>query len=128
MLGRRLLIVDDEDGVRSLVRMALEPEFEEILEAPDADAALALAREHHPDVVLLDVEMPGTSGLAVSRLLKEDPATADIAVVMLTAKDKQWDREWGDTAGADGYLTKPFSPGDLPRLVGEVLRGPPGSP
>lgn len=121
---RKLLIADDEDGIRTLVKMTLDGESLEILEAADGDQALAMAREHLPDVVLLDVMMPRRSGFDVCRALKSDPATAEIAVVLLTAKAQSADIEEGRAAGADDYFTKPFSPIALLRKVDDVLRGP----
>lgn len=118
---RKLLIADDEEGVRSLVRMTLESDACEILEASDGEQALALAREHHPGLVLLDVVMPGLSGIEVCRALKGDPATATIAVVMLTAKAQAPERAAGRAAGADDYFTKPFSPKALLSKVEEML-------
>lgn len=118
---RKLLIADDEEGVRSLVRMTLESDACEILEASDGEQALALAREHHPGLVLLDVVMPGLSGIEVCRALKGDPATATIAVVMLTAKAQASERAAGRAAGADDYFTKPFSPKALLSKVEEML-------
>lgn len=118
---RKLLIADDEEGVRSLVRMTLESDAYEILEASDGEQALALAREHHPGLVLLDVVMPGLSGIEVCRALKGDPATATIAVVMLTAKAQASERAAGRAAGADDYFTKPFSPKALLSKVEEML-------
>jgi CheY-like chemotaxis protein len=118
---RKLLIAEDEIGVRILVKFTLEEEGIEILEATNGLDALRLAREHHPDVVLLDVMMPGLSGFDVCRALKEDPATAGIVVVMLTAKAQDSDRKKGEAVGADDYLTKPFSPISLIDKVDEFL-------
>ncbi len=120
---RKLLIADDEDGVRSLVRMTLEADSYEILEARNSEEALELAREHHPDLMFLDVMMPGVSGFDVCRTLKGDPATADITIIMLTAQAQERDREVGVAAGADDYFTKPFSPVGLLYKVEEVLAG-----
>ena len=121
---RTLLVADDEDGVRALVRMTLEGESLEILEAADGEQAVAMAREHHPDVVLLDVMMPGRSGFDVCRDLKADPSTAGITIILLTARAQTADREEGQAAGADDYFTKPFSPIALLRKVDDVLGGP----
>jgi DNA-binding response OmpR family regulator len=117
---RTLLIADDEGGIRSLVRMTLQRKQYEILEAADGEEALALARKHHPELVLLDVMMPGLSGFEVCRALKDDPATADATVVMLTAKAQDADRAEGIAAGADDYFTKPFSPIALLRKIDDV--------
>lgn len=118
---KKLLIADDEDGIRSLVKMTLAVDSFEILEARDGDEALAIARRERPDLVFLDVMMPGTSGVDVCRTLKEDPATAGITIVMLTAKAQEQDREEGLSAGADDYFTKPFSPVGLLTKVEEVF-------
>lgn len=118
---RKLLIADDEEGVRSLVRMTLDTGAYEIIEASDGEAALALAREHRPDLLLLDVMMPKLSGFEVCQALKENPATAGITIVMLTARAQESDRTHGEETGADDYFTKPFSPVALLRKVEDVL-------
>jgi len=117
---RTLLIADDEPGIRTLVRMTLQNEAYEILEAPDGEAALDLARARHPELVLLDVSMPKLSGLDVCRAIKGNPETSDIVVVMLTARAQQTDREQGELAGVDDYFTKPFSPVALMNLVNGI--------
>lgn len=117
---RTLLIADDESGIRSLVKMTLQRKQYEILEASDGEEALALARKHHPELVLLDVMMPGLTGFEVCRALKDDPATSSATVVMLTAKAQDSDRAEGLAAGADDYFTKPFSPIALLRKIDDV--------
>jgi DNA-binding response OmpR family regulator len=117
----KLLIADDEAGIRSLVRITLKSDAYQILEAADGKQALALAREHNPTLALLDVMMPHLTGFEVCRALKSDPATARTAVVMLTARASDADLEEGQAAGADEYLTKPFSPQALLRKVDEML-------
>jgi DNA-binding response OmpR family regulator len=119
---RKLLIVDDEEGVRSLVRMTLESDTYEILEARRGDDALRIVRERHPDLVLLDVMLPDTSGVEVCRSLKSDPETSSVAIVMLTAKAQTTDLERAEDAGADGYFTKPFSPVALLQRVDKIFR------
>jgi len=118
---KKLLIVDDDPGIRGLVRMTLGRGDYEILEAADGEEALTLARRHRPDLVLLDVDMPGRSGVEVCRALRDDPDTAGFPVVMLTARAGPLDRKRGLKAGADDYLTKPFSPLALLRKVDEFL-------
>jgi len=117
---RKLLIADDETGIRELVRMTLESDAYEIVEASNGEEAVALARELHPELVLLDVMMPRLDGFEACLKIKEDPATSDIVVVMLTARAQESDRELGQAAGADEYFTKPFSPVALMRLVEEI--------
>jgi DNA-binding response OmpR family regulator len=118
---RKLLIVDDEEGVRSLVRMTLESDKYDILEARRGEDALRLVREHLPDLVLLDVMLPDTSGVDVCRALKSDPDTKQVTVVMLTAKAQSSDLEEAENAGADGYFTKPFSPVALLQRVDTIF-------
>ena len=118
---RKLLIVDDEEGVRSLVRMTLESDNYEILEARRAEEALELVRKHRPDLVLLDVMLPDSSGVDVCRTLKADPDTASVTIVMLTAKAQSADLEEAEEAGADGYFTKPLSPVALLRRVDKIF-------
>lgn len=117
-----ILIVDDEAGVRALVRMTLDTGEYQILEAQRGAEALQLARQHRPDLVLLDVMLPDMSGLEVCRNIKTDPALASTTVVMLTARAQTTDLGDAEDAGADGYFTKPFSPIALTRKVESVLR------
>jgi two-component system phosphate regulon response regulator PhoB len=117
---RTLLIAEDEEGIRALVKMTLARNKYEILEAVDGEEALALAREHRPQLILLDVMMPGLSGFEVCRALKDDPITAQATVVMLSARTQEADREQGMASGADDYFTKPFSPIALLRKIDEV--------
>lgn len=116
-----LLIVDDEDGIRTLVRMTLVGDSYHILEAREGQQALELARSHHPDLILLDVMLPDMSGIEVCRALKTDPAMMSTTVLMLTAKAQQSDLGEAEVAGADGYFTKPFSPLALLQRVEAVL-------
>ncbi len=118
---RKLLIADDEEGVRSLVRMTLESDRYQIIEASDGEEALEMARLHKPDLILLDVEMPRRSGLEVCRELKGERGSADTTIVMLTARAQETDIDRGKAAGADEYFTKPFSPFALMAKVDEIL-------
>jgi two-component system phosphate regulon response regulator PhoB len=117
----KVLIADDEVGIRNLVRMTLLDDRYEIIEATNGGEALALAREHRPRLILLDVNMPKVSGLDVCRALKADSKTAGITIVMLTAMGQEADVDAGFQAGADDYFTKPFSPVALLRKVDETL-------
>jgi DNA-binding response OmpR family regulator len=109
---KNILIVDDHADIRRLIRMTLEFEDYDIREAADGEAALRMAREQLPDLVLLDVMMPGAvNGLEVCRRLRADvPAGQAPRVIMLSARGQASDREAGLQAGADVYLVKPFSP------------------
>lgn len=119
---RTLLIADDEPDIRALVRMTLQSESYRILEAGDGVEALALARSNHPQLILLDAMMPGLTGFDVCRAIKNDPDTDRIKVIMLTAKAQETDIKEGVSAGADDYLTKPFSPVRLMQLVDDVYQ------
>lgn len=106
----KILIVEDHADIRKLLKMTLEFDDFEIHEASTGDAGLALCREICPDIVLLDIMMPGTlNGLEVCRQIKADHATRFTKVVLLTARVQAGDKEAGLAAGADDYLMKPFS-------------------
>lgn len=108
---KKILIVDDHADIRRLIRMTLEFEDYDIREAPHGEAALDMARELAPDLVLLDVMMPGAiNGLEVCRQLRAGAAGKGPRVIMLSARGQAADREAGLQAGADTYLVKPFSP------------------
>jgi len=118
---KKILIVEDHADIRRLIRMTLEAGEYEISEAADAQGGWDLARRGHPDVVLLDVMMPGEiDGLDLCLALKVDPTFANTKVVMLSARGGSADREAGLRAGADAYLVKPFSPMELLALVDEL--------
>ncbi len=115
---KKILIVDDHADIRRLIRMTLEFEDCEIRESADAVAAWQLARQFKPDLVLLDVMMPGeTNGLDLCLALKVEPALSATRVIMLSARGTHADRDAGMRAGADAYLVKPFSPMQLLALV-----------
>ncbi len=120
---KKILIVDDQLEVRELVQVTLEIGDYQILAAENGQQALELAQNEHPDIVLLDIMMPGSNvdGLEVCRQLKNDPDTANITVVMLSAKGQESDIKAGREAGADDYFTKPFSPIALIEKVEEVM-------
>lgn len=124
-MAKKILIADDEGPLRLLVRATLEDESGEgryeIIEAADGNEALEIALRERPELILLDIQMPGLSGLEVCKMLKGDPATSDLMIVMLTAKGQQSDREKGFAAGADEYFSKPFSPLELLELVDRVV-------
>jgi len=120
---KKILIVDDKPEVRELVSVTLEIGPYQILTASNGSQAIELARQEHPDLMLLDVMMPGggPDGFEVCRRLKSDPSTRDITIIMLTSKGQERDRELGYQAGADDYFVKPFSPLELIAKVEEVL-------
>lgn len=112
-----ILIVDDEPPILDLVRFTLEDTEVRVVEASDGVEALALARRLRPDLILLDVHMPRLDGLEACRQIRRDPALARTPIVILTAAGQEADRARGREAGADEYLTKPFSPLALLALV-----------
>ena len=120
-----VLVCDDEDVLRALVRATLDGGDYAIVEARDGDEALARALAERPDLILLDMMMPGRSGLDVLAELRRDPELAKTPVIMLTARTQASDREAADRAGANRYLAKPFSPLELASLVEECLEGRP---
>ena len=121
-MSLRAVIVDDEQAIVDLVRYHLEKEGMLCFEASDGDTALKLAREHRPDLLVLDLMLPGVDGLEICRLLRRDQNTASIAIIMLTAKAEEVDRIVGLEIGADDYVVKPFSPRELVARVKAVLR------
>lgn len=118
----KILIVDDEPNIRSLVRFNLEKEGYAIIEADDGNSGLAIAQREHPALIVLDLMLPGKDGLEVCRILKGQRETSGIAIIMLTAKSEEIDKILGLEMGADDYLTKPFSPRELSARVKAVLR------
>jgi two-component system phosphate regulon response regulator PhoB len=116
-----ILVVDDEAPIVDLVRFTLEDADVRVVEASDGAEALVVARQVNPDLVLLDVHMPKLDGLEVCRQLRREPAFARTPIIMLTAVGQQADRSSGLSAGADEYLTKPFSPLALLALVEALL-------
>jgi DNA-binding response OmpR family regulator len=117
----RVLVVDDEPPIIELVRGYLEREGWEVASAADGPAALAAARATRPDVVILDVMLPGLDGIEVCRQLR---TFSDAYVLMLTARGEEVDRVVGLTIGADDYLVKPFSPRELVARIKALLRRP----
>lgn len=122
MSGRKILIVDDEPAIRDMLRVALEMADYQCLEAGNAQEAHALVIDEKPDLLLLDWMMPGTTGLELARRLKRDEVTADIPIIMLTAKGEEDNKIQGLDVGADDYITKPFSPRELVARLKAVLR------
>ncbi|MGQ7246186.1 phosphate regulon transcriptional regulator PhoB [Halomonas sp. V046] len=122
MTAKTVLIVDDEAPIREMIAVALEMADYRVLEADNAQAAHAIIVDHLPDLVLLDWMMPGTSGIELARRLKREEATAELPIIMLTAKGEEDNKIQGLESGADDYITKPFSPRELVARLKAVLR------
>jgi DNA-binding response OmpR family regulator len=123
MSGKKVLVVDDDVKTVELVKLYLNRDGYRVLTAYDGNDALQIARESHPDLIVLDLMLPGMSGLEVCRTLRTE---SDVPIIMLTAMTTDDDRLTGLDLGADDYVTKPFSPRELAARVRAVLRRIPG--
>jgi two-component system alkaline phosphatase synthesis response regulator PhoP len=120
--ARKILIIEDERDIQDLIRHYLEKDGFRTRTASDGAAGLAAARQEHPDLIVLDLMLPGLDGLELCKKLRADPATALTPVIMLTAKAEESDKIVGLELGADDYLTKPFSPKELVARIKALLR------
>ena len=120
-MATRVLVIDDESPIRLLCRVNLEAEGMDVLEAADGPSGLEKARAEIPDVILLDVMMPGLDGWRVAEELLEDERTESIPIVFLTARAELRDRARGIDLGGVDYVTKPFSPVELAPLVCDLI-------
>jgi two-component system, OmpR family, alkaline phosphatase synthesis response regulator PhoP len=119
MANKRVLIVDDDAKIVELVKLYLNRDGYGVITAYDGSTALKLARESHPDLIVLDIMLPGIDGLEICRILRQESA---VPIVLLTAKTTEQDRIIGLDLGADDYVTKPFSPKELAARVRAVFR------
>jgi len=117
----RVLVIDDEAPIRLLCRVNLEAEGMEVLEAPDGPSGIEQARDENPDVVLLDVMIPGLDGWGVAEQLLDDPRTNRIPIIFLTARAELRDRARGIDLGGVDYVTKPFNPVELAPRIRDLL-------
>ncbi|SHM23132.1 phosphate regulon transcriptional regulator PhoB [Vreelandella subglaciescola] len=122
MTAKTVLLVEDEAPIRDMIAVALEMADYRVLEADNVQDAHAMVVDHRPDLVLLDWMLPGASGIELARRLKRDTATAELPIIMLTAKSEEDNKIQGLEAGADDYITKPFSPRELVARLKAVLR------
>jgi CheY-like chemotaxis protein len=113
----RVLVVEDDDVIRQLITVNLELEGFEVMPAVDGQDALEQIAAAAPDVITLDVMMPRMDGWATAEALRENPATADIKIVLISARAQEADIQRGDRIGVDAYLTKPFDPDELIAVV-----------
>lgn len=117
----KILIVDDQASIRSLVRAILEEEYQ-VLEAASGEEALQITRQHAPDLIIMDILMPGMDGLTACSQIKGDPAISKIPVLVLTVIDHELNRRFAENLGADGYITKPFTAESLRAAVARHLK------
>lgn len=120
-MNARIIVADDEADIRQLVAFTLRRRGHTVIEATDGDAALSLITREQPDLAVLDVMMPGLSGLDVARAASADPATAAIPIILLSAKGQVTEVDEGLATGARAYLVKPFSPRALAEKVADLL-------
>ena len=120
---RKILIVDDERYILHILDFSLGAEGYEVITAGDGEQAVERSRSDKPDLIVMDIMMPKMDGFEACKVIKADPDTRNIPVIMLTAKGREVDKKRGLDAGADEYLTKPFSPAKLIERVQVVLDG-----
>jgi CheY-like chemotaxis protein len=121
MAGQAVLVVDDNVTNLKLIEYLLQANGYEVITAVDAESALDAVARFHPRLVLMDLQLPGTDGLTLTRVLKHDPTTAHIVVLAVTAYAMKGDEERALAAGCDGYLSKPIDTRALPKLVAHYL-------
>jgi two-component system phosphate regulon response regulator PhoB len=118
----QILVVEDEPGIQELISVNLVRAGHQVRRAPDAEVANELVRISLPDLILIDWMLPGMSGIDLTRLLRSQPRTKDVSIILLTARDEERDKITGLETGADDYITKPFSPRELLARITAVLR------
>lgn len=121
MAKGKILVVDDEIYIVHILDFSLGMEGYEVLTALDGEQALEKAHAEHPDLIVLDIMMPKLDGYETCKMLKADPATKDIPVILLSAKGRNVDQKVGFEVGADDYITKPFSPRKLVERINVLL-------
>lgn len=121
-MSKRILVVEDESPIRDMIKFVLEQSDYDVTEAEDYEVALQKVKEPYPDLILLDWMLPGGSGVQLAKKLKQHEHTRDIPVIMLTARGEEEDKVRGLEAGADDYVTKPFSPKELVARIKAVMR------
>lgn len=123
MSGESILIVDDNATNLKLARVLLRSDGYDVRIASDAEGALAILEDYRPDLILMDIQLPGMDGLELTRRLKADPATRGIPILALTACAMKGDQERMLAAGCDGYVAKPLDANELGRRIEALLRG-----
>lgn len=121
MANETVLVIEDNEMNMKLARSLLQLGKYSVLEASDAENGIKLAREHHPDLILMDIQLPGMDGLTATREIKNDPAVKDITVIALTSYAMQGDEEKAKDAGCAGYISKPIDTRSFLETVGQFL-------
>jgi CheY-like chemotaxis protein len=122
MANETILVIEDNEMNMKLVRSLLQLEKYNVLEAIDAETGIQIARENHPDLILMDIQLPGMDGLTATREIKNDPPMKDISVVALTAYAMQGDKEKALKAGCSGYISKPIDTRNFLHKVSHFLK------
>jgi two-component system cell cycle response regulator DivK len=121
MSGKTILYVEDNELNRRIVRDLLRRTSYRLLEAPDGETGMAIARQERPDLILMDVQLPVVSGIEATRTLRGEPATADTPIIAITSFALAGDEQVAREAGATAYMAKPYSPRDLLELIRRLL-------
>jgi len=121
-MSRKILVVEDNDMNRRLVRILLKASGYEVIEATTGDEAMDYLKDQAPDLILMDIQLPNTDGLALSREIKSNPQTKDIPIIAVTAYAMKGDRESCIESGMDDYLPKPFDKDDFYKIVDKYLK------
>ncbi len=121
-MSQRILVVEDNDRNRRLLKILLRSRGYEVIEAVTGEEAMKYLRDHKPDLILMDIQLPNVDGLDLTKNIKSNPKTADIPIVAVTAYAMKGDRERILEAGCDGYISKPIDTRKLILLVAEILK------
>ncbi len=121
MNERKVLVVDDEENIIQILEFSIEAEGYEVITASNGEEAIKKARKEQPNLIILDIMMPKVDGYEVCRVLKRNPLTKKIPVILLTAKGREIDKRLGFEVGASDYIVKPFSPSKLIDKINEHL-------
>jgi two-component system cell cycle response regulator DivK len=121
MSAKTILYVEDNELNRKIVRDLLRRTSYRLIEAPDGEAGMTVAREQHPDLILMDIQLPKVSGIEATRTLRAEPATADTPIIAITSFALGGDEQRAKDAGASAYLAKPYSPFDLLTMIRKLV-------
>ena len=121
MSAKTILYVEDNELNRKIVRDLLRRTSYRLIEAPDGESGMAAAREQHPDLILMDIQLPKVSGIEATRLLRGEPATAETPIIAITSFALSGDEQRAKDAGASAYLAKPYSPFDLLNMIRKLV-------